>query len=133
MHKIAVTETLLIDELGHARQILSTSRNQGSLLSLDDFGTGYRSLTHLQKFPVDDIKIDKSFVRSVLSDHGSRYIVKPSIVLAEAMDLEVVAEGVESREEIRELVDMHCCYCQGYYFAKPLPPAEAIEYLRQNC
>lgn len=68
----------------------------------------------------------------MLSDHSSMQIVKASIDLAKALDLEIVAEGVESKEEVEQLIDMGCSYCQGYYYAKPLPLAEIIEYIRRN-
>ncbi len=128
--KMEITETILIDEQENAQQVLSTLRNQGLRISLDDFGTGYSSLSHLQKFQVDDIKIDKSFVNNMLSDHGSMQIVRASIELAKALDLEVVAEGVENKAVFEQLIDMNCHYCQGYYFAKPLSLAETIKYMK---
>jgi EAL domain-containing protein (putative c-di-GMP-specific phosphodiesterase class I) len=130
--KWEVTETVLIDELEQAQQILTTFRDQRFRVSLDDFGTGYSSLSHLQKFPVDDIKIDGSFISRMLSDHSSMQIVKASIDLAKALDLEIVAEGVESKEEVEQLINMGSSYCQGYYYAKPLPLPEAVEYIRHN-
>lgn len=126
--KLEVTETALIEEPEITQQILSDLRESGFHVSLDDFGTGYSSLSYLQKFPVDDIKIDRSFVSRMFSDNGSMQIVKASIDLADAMDLEVIAEGVETQEELELLDNMHCAYAQGYYFSKPLPLAEAIEY-----
>ncbi len=126
--KLEVTETALIEEPEITQQILSDLRESGFHVSLDDFGTGYSSLSYLQKFPVDDIKIDRSFVSRMFSDNGSMQIVKASIDLADAMDLEVIAEGVETKEELELLDNMHCAYAQGYYFSKPLPLAEAIEY-----
>ena len=130
--KWEVTETVLIGELEQAQQILTTLRDQGFCASLDDFGTGFSSLSYLQKFPVDSIKIDRSFINRMLSDNSSMQIVKASIYLAKTLDLEVVAEGVESKEEVEQLIDMGCSYCQGYYYAKPLPPAETMGYIRQS-
>ena len=130
--KLEVTETVLIDELEQAQQMLTTLQDQNFGASLDDFGTGYSSLSHLQKFPVDSIKIDRSFINRMLSDHNSMQIVKASIGLAKTLDLVVVAEGVESKEEVEQLIDMGCSYCQGYYYAKSLPPAETMEYIRQS-
>lgn len=130
--KLEVTETALIEEAEIAQHILSDLRDLGFHVSLDDFGTGYSSLSHLQKFPVDDIKIDVSFISRMLDDPNSMQIVRGSIDLARAMDLETVAEGVESKEVVKQLGYMKCTYAQGYYYAKPLPLPEAIEYLRQN-
>lgn len=130
--KLEVTETVMIDELEQAQQILTKFQDQGFRVSLDDFGTGYSSLSHLQNFPVDDIKIDQSFISRMLSDHRNMQIVKASIDLAKTLDLETVAEGVESKEEVEQLINMGCSYCQGYYYAKPLPLQEAVEYIRHN-
>ena len=130
--KLEVTETALIEEAEIAQHILSDLRDLGFHVSLDDFGTGYSSLSHLQKFPVDDIKIDVSFISRMLDDPNSMQIVRGSIDLARAMDLETVAEGVESKEVVKQLGYMNCTYAQGYYYAKPLPLMEAIEFSRQN-
>ncbi len=125
-----VTETMLISERDFAQQTLSSLQNQGFRVSLDDFGTGYSSLSHLQKFSVDIIKIDQSFVSHMLTDYDSMQIVKASIGLAKALDMQIVAEGVESGEELAKLIEMKCDYAQGYHFTKPLPLEEAIEYLK---
>ena len=129
---LEVTETILISEQDYAQQTLSSLRDQGFQVSLDDFGTGYSSLSHLQKFPVDIIKIDRSFIGYMLSNYDCMQIVKASIGLAHALDKKVVAEGVESEEELIQLLDMKCNYAQGYHFSKPLPLKEAIEYLKQQ-
>jgi len=128
---LEITETMLISEQDYVQQTLSSLQNQGFRVSLDDFGTGYSSLSHLQKFPVDIIKIDRSFVSHMLSDYDSMQIVKASIGLAQALDMEIVAEGVESGEELTRLIEMKCDCAQGYHFTKPLPLDEAVEYLRQ--
>ena len=115
--KLEVTETLMIDEPEYAEQILTSLKNIGFKLSLDDFGTGYSSLSHLQKFPVDNIKIDRSFISRMLSDNGSMQIVKASIDLARAMGMEVIAEGVETREELEKLAEMNCNYIQSFHYS----------------
>ena len=130
--KLEVTETALIEEAEITQHILSDLRDLGFHVSLDDFGTGYSSLSHLQNFPVDDIKIDLSFISRMLEDPNSMQIVKASINLARAMDLETVAEGVESKEDVKQLGYMKCTYAQGYYYAKPLPLLDAIDFSRQN-
>ena len=120
--------------MGHIQGItlvLSALRRQGFRLSLDNFGTGNSGLCHLQKLPVENIKIDQSFIRHMLSDNDSMQIVKASIDLAKALDLEVVAKGVESMGVFEKLVKMGCTYAQGYYIARPMPLAEAIKYLSQ--
>ncbi len=126
--RLEISETLLSGQLKHARMVLSALRGQGFRLSLDNFGTGNSSLSHLQMFPVENIKIDQSFISHMLSDYDSMQIVKASIGLAKALDLEVVANGVESMEVFEKLVKMDCTYAQGYYIARPMPLAEAIKY-----
>ncbi len=129
--KLEVTETVMIDELEQARQVLFTFRDQGFSVSLDDFGTGYSSLSHLQRFPVDDIKIDRSFISQMFSDNSSMQIVRAAIDLAKTLDLGVVAEGAENKEDIDQLIELGCSHCQGYYYAKPLSLADAIEYIKK--
>ena len=129
--RLEISETLLPGQLMHARMVLSALRGQGFRLSLDNFGTGNSGLSHLQKFPIENIKIDQSFISHMLSDYDSMQIVKASIGLAKALDLEIVAEGVESMEVFEKLVKMDCTYAQGYYIARPMPLAEAIKYLSQ--
>jgi len=128
--KLEVTETIMIEEPDYAQKILSSLCALGFQLSLDDFGTGYSSLSHLQKFPVDFIKIDRSFISQMLNNNESRQIVKASIDLAGDMDIKVIAEGIENEQEVDELDKMHCTYGQGYFYAKPLPLSEAIEFSR---
>ncbi len=129
--KLEVTETVMIDELEQARQVLFSFIDQGFSVSLDDFGTGYSSLSHLQKFPVDDIKIDRSFISQMFSDNSSMQIVRAAVDLAKTLDLGVVAEGAENKEEVDQLLELGCSYCQGYYFAKPLSLAETLEYIKK--
>jgi EAL domain-containing protein (putative c-di-GMP-specific phosphodiesterase class I) len=112
--------------------ILRALRGQGFRLLLDNFGTGNSGLSNLQKFPIENIKIDKSFISHMLSDDDSMQIVKASIDLAKALDMEIVAEGVDSMEVLEKLLKMGCTYAQGYFIARPMPQAEAIKYLSQN-
>ena len=130
--KLELTETVLLEDPEYAGKILSALKAMGFQLSLDDFGTGFSSLSHLQKFPIDYIKIDQSFVKGMSNNSESRQIVKASIELAAAMGKQVIAEGVESMEEARELEKMDCAYGQGYYYAKPLPLDDAIEYMNTH-
>ena len=129
---LEVTENVMIAELAKAQKTLSRFRDMGFRVSLDDFGTGFSSLSHLQRFPVDDIKIDRSFISHMLADKNSMQIVKASVELAKALGLEIVAEGVESKEEMEILSELNCTYIQGYYYAKPLPLDEAIEYIGKS-
>ena len=129
--KLEITETVFIDEPEHVLKILTSLRDQGFNIILDDFGTGFSSLSHLQRFPVNGIKIDRSFVSKMLSDHHSMEIVQASIDLARALKLDVIAEGVETENDVKQLLNFQCKFAQGYYFAKPLPLEETIDYVEQ--
>jgi EAL domain-containing protein (putative c-di-GMP-specific phosphodiesterase class I) len=95
-------------------------------ISIDDFGTGYSSLSYLQRFPFDNLKIDRSFVGRMQSCADSLEIVRTIMALAHSLDLSVVAEGVESIDQVVSLLDLGCEMAQGYLFSKPLP-AEQVE------
>lgn len=126
--KLELTETVLIEEPEAAQQILTSLHELGFQISLDDFGTGYSSLSFLNKFPVNEIKVDQSFVQSAVTDQNSRQIVRASIDLAAALSINVVAEGVETLETLKTLEDMNCEHVQGYYFAQPMPLEAALEF-----
>jgi EAL domain-containing protein (putative c-di-GMP-specific phosphodiesterase class I) len=96
-------------------------RALGVRLSIDDFGTGYSSLGYLKRFPVDIVKIDRSFVDGLGTDSGDTAIVSAVIGLAHALNMRAVAEGVESAEQLEALVELHCDEAQGYFFAPPQP------------
>jgi EAL domain-containing protein (putative c-di-GMP-specific phosphodiesterase class I) len=129
--EIEVTETVLMGrdsaQIGAALQALSAA---GVRLSLDDFGTGYASLTHLKQFPVDAIKIDRSFVAGLGSDEGDQAIVSAIVGLGRTLGKQVIAEGVESREQAEWLGSIGCRLAQGFYFARPLSLAQAMEFGR---
>ena len=105
-----------------AAEVLRDLRTFGVKIYLDDFGTGYSSLSHLHKLPVDALKIDRSFVRSLLLDDRPA-IVESILALARTLHTSVVAEGVESEEQARELERLGCTQAQGFYFSPPLPRA----------
>jgi EAL domain-containing protein (putative c-di-GMP-specific phosphodiesterase class I) len=102
----------------------------GVRLSIDDFGTGYTSMAYLKKLPVDEVKIDKSFVMNMLKDANDAVIVRSIIDLAHNMNYTVVAEGVESRKILDALSGLACDVAQGYYFSRPVPVAEFESWYR---
>lgn len=128
---LEVTETVLMD--GHdnkAARAIKRLRKEGLLVALDDFGTGFASLTHLLSFPVDIIKIDKSFIDRLLVDRPSQLIVESLIDLAGKLGMQVVAEGIEFEAQAMRLLEMGCRVGQGYYFARPLDFAATSRLLR---
>jgi EAL domain-containing protein (putative c-di-GMP-specific phosphodiesterase class I) len=96
----------------------------GVRISIDDFGTGYSSLNYLKRFPIDKLKIDQSFIRECTSDVNDQTIIKTIILMAHLLKLQVIAEGVETKEQADFLLKHRCIEAQGYYFSKPLPVDE---------
>jgi len=121
---IELTETALIEDSSVPAASLRELNSLGVKILLDDFGTGYSSLSHLQKFPIDALKIDRSFVMHLGAGEDDRAIVRAIAAMANALGLEVVAEGVESAEQAAEAQALGCGWAQGYYFARPAPPSE---------
>jgi len=126
---LEITESLIMDRPEHVTAVLRRLKALGVKLAIDDFGTGYSSLARLHALPCDTVKIDRSFVSGLLSDGGSTVIVRSIIDLGHALGLNVVAEGAETAGEVEALADMGCDSCQGFHFAKPMPPLEAERFL----
>ncbi|MBU2873571.1 sensor domain-containing protein [Marinobacter salexigens] len=124
--ELEITESALLYDVESAIETMTELAGLGLSISLDDFGTGYSSLSYLKRFPIDTLKIDKSFIAEVTTDSGSRVIVNTIIAMAHALELKVVAEGVETEEQLVLLYDRGCDQAQGYLFARPLPYDEAI-------
>src|SRR5690606_16929198 len=99
--------------------------------AIDDFGTGHSSLAHLTRMPFDTFKIDQSFVRDLGDDPDARVIVQTILALARSLRLEVVAEGAETAEQVAMLQSLGCNIIQGYFFARPMPEAELVEFARR--
>ena len=126
--KLEVTETVIMEHAEAATVVLEQLRAKGIKLLMDDFGTGYSSLSYLHRFPVDTLKIDASFVRRMDVDRKNADIIQTIVALAHTLNMDLVAEGVESAEQLAQLRAMQVEYGQGYHFAKPLD-AEAAEQL----
>lgn len=122
--ELELTETVLMHDLDDAITIMARLRGIGLGLAVDDFGTGYSSLSYLKQFPVQKLKIDKSFVRGVAKDEGSAAICRSVIALGHNLGLNLVAEGVENRDDLHWLQGHHCDYVQGFLISAPLPLAE---------
>lgn len=130
--KLEVTETLLMDDPERAAVVLHLLQELGVQLAIDDFGTGYSSLSYLNRFPFDVIKIDKSFVSTMLTDGSNQKIVKAMTTLARELNKKSVAEGVEKRQEAELLREFGCDFIQGYFFSKPLKLEDAEAFYRKH-
>jgi diguanylate cyclase (GGDEF)-like protein len=128
MLRLEVTESSMIDNIREAVELITRLRQLGAQILLDDFGTGYSSLSYLHRFPIDYLKIDQSFVRRMTPDPKSSGIVRAILYLAQAMEIETVAEGIETADAMRQLIELGCDYGQGYHFSKPVD-AEAARRL----
>jgi len=126
---LEITERMFSDNIEHAKEILQSLKDMGFRIMIDDFGTGYSSLSYLHMLPIDAIKIDISFVKNMMEIDKVKKIVKHIMNLSKTLNIETVAEGVETKEQKKVLVEFGCDYLQGYLFAKPMPFEEAIELL----
>jgi diguanylate cyclase (GGDEF)-like protein len=126
---LEIVERSLVLEPEKSFLIMEDLRAMGVAISIDDFGTGYSSLSYFEKLPVDELKIDQSFIFNVTSSPANQNIVKLIVDLAHAFDMEVVAEGVEDRDALLYLKKIKCDIAQGYYFAKPMPQDQIKDWL----
>ena len=127
---LEITEEAVVQDIDSAIEVLEELRKLGCHLSMDDFGTGYSSLAHLQKLPVDELKIDRTFVTHLPDSRQNTAIVRSVIELAHNLNLEVVAEGVETTAALRWLREEGCERAQGFYLSRPMPAEEFIPWLR---
>ncbi len=121
---VEITESGLIKEFGKALDVLARLRLRGASVSIDDFGTGYSSMAQLSRVPCTELKIDRTFVKDMLSDESAMAVVEESIGLAHRLRLRVVAEGVETPQQARALADAGCDLAQGYYYSRPISAQE---------
>jgi diguanylate cyclase (GGDEF)-like protein len=131
MVELEITESAIMTDPKKARVLLTELADIGVKLAIDDFGTGYSSLAYLKDLPVDELKIDKSFVRSMHHDPNNAIIVRSVVDLGHNLGLRIVAEGVEDGETWSQLARLGCDEAQGYFLAKPMPAGELIAWLRQ--
>ncbi len=124
---LEITESALMKDAAAALGVMSSLKSLGVALSVDDFGTGYSSLSYLQRFPLDVLKIDKSFIDDLGIDNQAGYLVKAIIDLAHALKLEVIAEGVETEMQLEVLQKMNCDFVQGFLFSKPMPTDRLLD------
>jgi diguanylate cyclase (GGDEF)-like protein/PAS domain S-box-containing protein len=128
--ELELTETVLMKHADSAASVLRSLRARGVQVALDDFGTGYSSLSYLRKFPIDTLKIDQSFIHQITTSPGETSIVTAIISMGQSLKLRVVAEGVETQEELAFLQSHQCEEAQGFYFSRPVPPQQFASLLK---
>jgi EAL domain-containing protein (putative c-di-GMP-specific phosphodiesterase class I) len=129
---VELTETFLMQDSKSTAAVLQSLKDIGVQLALDDFGTGYSSLSYMKRFPIDTLKIDQSFVRDLTTDADDASIVSAVIGMGKSLHMRVVAEGVETREQLAFLQEQNCPEGQGYYFSEPIVAKEFTEMLRRG-
>jgi EAL domain-containing protein (putative c-di-GMP-specific phosphodiesterase class I) len=130
--ELEITEGMVVHHPEHAIQLLTAIKKMGVRLAIDDFGTGYSSLGQLKNFPIDTLKVDRSFIRDIETNIGDKAITEAIIAMGKTLSLTVVAEGVETMEQETFLRDHACDEMQGYYFSKPIAADEFAALLRKN-
>jgi EAL domain-containing protein (putative c-di-GMP-specific phosphodiesterase class I) len=130
--ELEITESILMNDVEEAIQVMAALRSHGISIAIDDFGTGFSSLSYLKRFPINTLKIDKSFIRDLTEESKDAAIIRSIITLAESLNLEVVAEGVETVEQLTFLSQQQCNIAQGYHLAKPMPSDEFERFLCSN-
>jgi len=130
--KLELTESILVENIEETISTMNALNKVGVQISLDDFGTGYSSLQYLKRLPLDQLKIDQSFVRDIATDTSDKAIVKTIIAMAHSMNLDVIAEGVETEEQRQFLMDNGCFHFQGYLFGRPMPIEQFEALLKQR-
>ncbi len=127
---LELTESMIMVDSARTLEKMTALANIGVILSLDDFGTGYSSLEYLGRLPINELKIDISFVRRMLTTRNDAAVVNTIIAMGQGLNMELVAEGVETEEQLRYLAERDCGIVQGYYFSRPLPSDELVSYCR---
>jgi diguanylate cyclase (GGDEF)-like protein len=130
--ELEITESVVMSHGARAVAVLEQLKSIGVRIAIDDFGTGYSSLGYLKRFPIDTIKVDRSFIRDIPADPSDKKIARAIIAMAHALRLKVVAEGVENAEQLRFLRAQHCDAVQGYFLFRPLPADEVTDVLNFN-
>lgn len=130
--QLEITESVFIADTRNTQSTFQRLRSLGVDLNLDDFGTGYSSLQYLNNLRFDALKIDKSFLKNLPADEASSELVRSMVGIARSLEMEVVAEGVETAQQLEQLKSMGCEYGQGYLFSRPVPAAQALQLLREE-
>jgi EAL domain-containing protein (putative c-di-GMP-specific phosphodiesterase class I) len=130
--ELEITETLLMKDVVATREMLLRLHDMGIKIAIDDFGTGYSALSYLIKFPLNYLKIDKSFVDRIHVSNDAKAIVEAIVSLSNALRLTVIGEGVETKEQLNVLISLGCRQFQGYLFAKPMPEEDFVQIMLED-
>ena len=130
--ELEITEGLLVENVDAMVEILGAFHEHGVQISIDDFGTGYSSLSYLKRFPINTLKIDRSFVRDIIDDPDDAAITAAIVALARSLRLNVIAEGVETKPQLDHLKSLSCDEVQGFFFSKPLPVVEFEAFVKEQ-
>ena len=128
---LEITESILAADTGRVIAMLDELRRVGVRIAIDDFGTGYSSFAALSELPVDTLKIDKRFIDKILDDQRGRGLVEAIVRIAQTLELDTIAEGVERSEQQQSLIELGCQHLQGYLFARPMPADDTYAYLEE--
>jgi EAL domain-containing protein (putative c-di-GMP-specific phosphodiesterase class I) len=123
---------MVIQNTERAGRVLAEIKKMGVRLAIDDFGVGYSSLTHLKRFPIDTLKVDRSFIRDLPQNAEDKALTEAIIAMGKSLNLRVVAEGVETQEQQTFLRDRDCDEMQGFFFSRPIPSGEFAELMRKR-
>ena len=130
--KLEITESMVMDDVENTIVLLNQLKALNIKISMDDFGTGFSSFSYLHRFPIDTLKVDRSFVMNMSQGDKNIEIVNTIVILAHKLGLDVIAEGIETEPEQQILTNFHCEYGQGYFFAKPLAAKDATDLFEQQ-
>src|SRR5690606_26516093 len=127
--EIELTEGTLIEGSQKVINTLNEIKKLGVSIAIDDFGTGYSSLTYLKKFPVDKLKIDRTFIHDILTNEKNKALVKAIIAMANSLEIKILAEGIETEAQLKILKELGCKLGQGFFYSKPIPYRQALQYI----
>ncbi len=130
--ELEITESAVMKNAESMLELLRSLKKIGLHLSIDDFGTGYSSLSYLKHFPINKLKIDRSFVKDITEDSNNNAIIETIINMGHNLKLKVIAEGVETAEQLAILKELMCDEIQGYYFSRPISPQDFVAFARKN-
>jgi EAL domain-containing protein (putative c-di-GMP-specific phosphodiesterase class I) len=130
--ELELTESVLMKNVRETASTLRVLKDMGLHISIDDFGTGYSSLSYLKRFPLDTLKIDQSFIREITTDPDNAAITTAIIAMAHSLKLRVIAEGVETEEQLAFLRGHGCNAMQGFLYSRPLPAAEIVRFIQEK-